>query len=139
MGNLLKLALTALAASSQTSALKVFTGRMIAGLVLAGLALILACAAWGCICAAVWTGLVPSLGPVGAPLIVSALCVIVGGILALTAWALTRRRTPVRAQPELQIEALLAEAGQIIKEHKGAALILAALLGMMAGNDGRRA
>ncbi len=138
MGNLLKLALTTLAASSQTSAFKVFTGRMIAALVLAGLALVLAGAAWGCICAAVWTGLTPSLGPIGAPLIVAALCVMVGGILAISAWVLTRRRQPVRAQPELQVEALLTEAGQVIKEHKGAALILAALLGMMAGNGGRR-
>ena len=137
MGNLLKLALTALAASSQTSALKAFTGRMIAALVLAGLALVMAGAAWGCICAALWIGLTPSLGPVGAPLIVAALCIVVGGILALVAWALTRRRR-ARVQPELQVEALLSEAGQVIKEHKGAALILAALLGMMAGNGGRR-
>ena len=137
MGNLLKLALTALAASSQTSALKVFTGRMIAALVLAGLALVMAGAAWGCICAAVWIGLTPSLGSVGAPLMVAALCIVAGGILAFVAWALARRRRP-RAQPELQVEALLSEAGQVIKEHKGAALILAALLGMMAGNGGRR-
>jgi hypothetical protein len=138
VGNLLKLALTALAASSQASALKVFTGRMIAALVLVGLALVMAGAAWGCICAAVWIGLTPSLGPVGAPLIVAALCIVVGGILALVAWTLARRRRPVRPHAELQVEALLSEAGKVIKEHKGAALILAALLGIMVGNGGRR-
>ena len=137
MGNLLKLALTALAASSQTSALKVFTGRTLAAMVLAILALVMAGAAWGCICAALWIGLTPSLGPVGAPLVVAALCVLVAGILAVIAWALTRRRRP-RIEPGLQAEALLAEASNLIKEHKGAAVLGALLLGMLAGNSGRR-
>ncbi len=137
MGGLLKLALTALAASSQTSALKAFTGRMAAALVLAGLALILAGAAWGCLCAALWIALTPSLGPVGAPLVVAGFCLLAAGILGLIAWALTRRRRS-RVEHELQVETLLAEAGLLIKEHKGAALIAAALLGMMAGNSGRR-
>ncbi len=137
MGNLLKLALTALAASGQTSALKAFTGRTLVAMVLAVLALVMAGAAWGCICAALWIGLTPSLGPVGAPLIVAALCILVAGILALVAWALTRRRR-ARVEPGLQVEALLSEASNLIKEHKGAAVLGALLLGMLAGNSGRR-
>lgn len=137
MGNLLKLVLTALAASSQASALKVFTGRMLAAMVLAALALVLAGGAWGCICAALWIGLTPSLGPVGAPLAVAAFCVLVAGILALVAWALTRRRRS-RVEPAAQVEALLSEANNLIREHKGAAVLGAILLGMLAGNSGRR-
>ena len=137
MGGLLKLALTALAASSQTSALKEFTGRMLAALVLCGLALLLAAAAWGCLCAAIWIWLTPSLGPVGAPLVVAAICLVGGGILGLIAWGLTRRR---RHSPtsDLNLDALLSDAGRLFNEHKGAALLAAALLGLFAGNGRRR-
>jgi fatty acid desaturase len=137
MGSLLKLALTALAASSQTSALKVFTGRMLAAGIIAAVAIALTAAAWGCLCAALWIGLTPSLGPVGAPLAVAGLCIVVAGILALIAWSLIRRRR-ARVNPALQVDALLAEGSRLIGEHKGAALLAAALLGMLAGNSGRK-
>ncbi len=137
MGGLLKLALTALAASSQTSALKVFTGRIIAALVLGGLGLLLVLAAWGCLCAAIWIWLTPSLGPVGAPLVVAAICLVVGGVLGLVAWELTRRQRP-RPTSDLNVDALLSDAGRLINEHKGAALLAAALLGLFAGNGRRR-
>jgi len=137
MGGLLKLALTALAASSQTSALKIFTGRMLAAGVIAGIATVLTAAAWGCLCAALWIGLTPALGPVGAPLAVAGLCIVVAGILALIAWGLVRRRR-ARVNSALQMDALLAEGSRLIGEHKGAALLAAALLGMLAGNSGRK-
>jgi hypothetical protein len=137
MGGLLKLALTALAASSQTSALKVFTRRLIAALVLGGLGLLLVLAAWGCLCAAIWIWLTPSLGPVGAPLVVAAICLVVGGVLGLVAWELTRRQRP-RPASDLNVDALLSDAGRLINEHKGAALLAAALLGLFAGNGRRR-
>jgi hypothetical protein len=137
MGSLLKLALTALAASSQTSALKMFTGRMLAAGVIGVVATLLIAAAWGCLCAALWIGLIPALGPVGAPLAVAGLCIVVAGILVLIAWSLIRRRrAPV--SPQLQFDALLGEGSRLINEHKGAALLVAALLGMLAGNSGRK-
>jgi membrane protein implicated in regulation of membrane protease activity len=135
VGSLLKLALSALA--SGQSSMKIFTGRMAAAAALGGLAILLVLAAWGCLCAALWIGLTPSLGPVGAPLAVAGVCLLAAGILALVAWGLMRRRRP-RINPELQAEALLAEAGRLINEHKGAALLVAALMGMMAGNSRRR-
>jgi len=137
MGSLLKLALTALAASSQTSALKIFTGRMLAAGVIGVVATLLIAAAWGCLCAALWIGMIPALGPVGAPLAVAGLCIVIAGILALIAWSLIRRRrAPV--SPQLQFDALLGEGSRLINEHKGAALLVAALLGMLAGNSGRK-
>ena len=137
MGSLLKLALTALAASSQTSALKIFTGRMLAAGVIGVVATLLIAVAWGCLCAALWIGMIPALGPVGAPLAVAGLCIVIAGILALIAWSLIRRRrAPV--SPQLQFDALLGEGSRLINEHKGAALLVAALLGMLAGNSGRK-
>jgi hypothetical protein len=136
MGSLLKLALSALA-SSQSPALRIFTGRVLVAAVLGSLAVMLGAAAWGCLCAALWLGLTPSLGPVGAPLVVSGVCIALAGVLALVAWYLTRRRRPA-ANPALQAELLFAEASRLITEHKGAALLAAALIGMMAGNGRRR-
>lgn len=137
MGSLLKLALTALAASSQTSALKNFTGRMLAAGIIVLVAVALTAAAWGCLCAALWIGLTPALGPVGAPLAVAGLCIVIAGILALIARGLVRRRQ-ARVNPQLQFDALIGEGSRLINEHKGAALLVAALLGLLAGNSGRK-
>jgi fatty acid desaturase len=137
MGSLLKLALTALAASSQTSALKDFTGRMLAAGVIAAIAVVLTAAAWGCLCAALWIGLIPVWGPVGAPLAVAGMCIVVAGILGLIAWRMMRRRR-ARVNPQLQLDALLSEGSRLIGEHKGAALLAAALLGMFAGGGRKK-
>ena len=110
---------------------------MLAAGVIGVVATLLIAVAWGCLCAALWIGLIPALGPVGAPLAVAGLCIVVAGILALIAWSLIRRRrAPV--SPQLQFDALLGEGSRLINEHKGAALLVAALLGMLAGNSGRK-
>jgi hypothetical protein len=137
MGSLLKIALSALAASRGSSALGAFTGRMAAAALLGGCALLLAAAAWACACAALWIALIPSLGPAGAPLVVAGACLLLGGILALVAWLAVRRR---RARPldGLQLDAVLTEAGRLINEHKVAALLAATLAGMLAASNGRK-
>jgi hypothetical protein len=137
MGSLIKLALSALAASSQTSALAAFSGRMVAGGVLGVVALLLAGAAWGCACAALWIALIPALGPVGAPLVVAGVCLSVAGLLALAAWQLVRRRR-ARAVNHLQLDAVMAEAGKLIQEHKVEAVVAAIVAGFVAGNSGRK-
>lgn len=137
MGSLIKLALSALAASSQTSALAAFSGRMVAGGVLGVVALLLAGAAWGCACAALWIALIPALGPVGAPLVVAGVCLSVAGLLALAAWQLVRRRR-ARAVNHLQLDAVMAEAGKLIQEHKVEAIVAAIVAGFVAGNSGRK-
>ena len=137
MGSLLKFALSALATSRVSSALGAFTGRMAAAALLGGCALLLAAAAWGCACAALWIALIPSLGPAGAPLVVAGACLLLAGILALVAWLAVHRR---RARPVdgLQLDAVLTEAGRLINEHKVAALLAAALAGMLAASNGRK-
>ena len=137
MGSLLKIALSVLAASKGSSAFAAFTGRMMAAALLGTLAILLALGAWGCVCAALWIALIPSLGPAGAPLFVAGACLLLAGILALIGWLLIRRR---RARPVdgLQLDALVGEASRFINEHKGAALLAAALAGMLAANSGRK-
>ncbi len=137
MGSLIKLALSALAASSQSSAFAAFTGRMAAAALLGFIALVLAGAAWGCAGAALWIALIPPLGPVGAPLVVAAVCLVFAGILALIAWLLMRRRR-ARLGEGLQLDALLAQAGNLINEHKLGALLVAVLAGILAGNSTRK-
>jgi hypothetical protein len=137
MGSLLKLVLSALAASSRGSAFAALTGRMAVAALLGGFAVLLVAAAWGCACAALWIALIPALGPAWAPLVVAGACLAMAGILALIAWLVMRRR---RARPSdgLQVDVLLAEAGRVINEHKGAALLAAALAGMLAASNGRK-
>ncbi len=137
MGSLLKLALSALAASSRSSAIAAFTGRMAAVVLLSGLAGLLAIAAWGCACAALWIALIPALGPAGAPLVVAAACLVFAGVLAFVAWFVMRRRRP-RPGDGLQLEALLAQAERFFNDHKGAALLAAVIAGMIAANSGRK-
>jgi glycerol-3-phosphate acyltransferase PlsY len=138
MGSLLKLALSALAASSQSSAFAAFSGRMAVAAVLGVAALLLAGAAWACACAAIWIALIPALGPVGAPLVVAAICLVFAGILALVAWLLIRRRRRARLGEGLQVDVLLEEAGRLINENKVGALLAAALVGILAGSSGRK-
>ncbi len=121
MGSLLKLALSALAASSQNSALTAFSGRMAASGVLAVVAILLAGVAWGCACAALWIGVAPTLGPVGAPLVVAGVCL-----------------TVARAVNHLLLDAVLADAGKLIQEHKIEAILAAIIAGFVAGNNGRK-
>lgn len=138
MGSLLKLALSALAASGQASAFAALRVRMAAGTVLAIGALLLATAAWACACAALWIALIPPLGPVGAPLAVAGACLALAAIMGLVAWLLVRRRRAASLGDEVQLEALVAEAGKLIKEHKLGALVAAALAGFVAGDSTRK-
>jgi len=59
------------------------------------------------------------------------------GALALVASSLMRRARP-RPVEMLDTDGLLGEASRYVNEHKGAALLAAALAGVIAGNSGRR-
>lgn len=134
MGSLLRFVLSVLAASSRSSAIAAFSGRVVAVIVCASFAALLAVAAIGCVGAALWIALIPVPGPVGAPFTVSAAFLVPAGILTLFARLLMRRK---RLGDTLQAELLLGETGRFFNENKGAALLAAALAGMLAGNDSR--
>ena len=137
MGSLLKLAAWALIESSKAGAVRDATIRLTAAAFCAGLAALLMLAVLGCVATAIWTFALPSLGPVGAPLVVAAALLAVILILAMAAWLIMRHRRPrpsAAAAPQL----LLREARHLFNEHKGAVLLAAVVAGMAAANGGRK-
>lgn len=86
----------------------------------------------GCFIAALWVGLLPALGPVGAPLVCAGVLLLICVILALFAFFSSRRRSP----PPI---AALSDAfqgfdpGPFLRQHKFDLLIGALLLGLMTG------
>ena len=86
-----------------------------------------------CAVAALWIWLVPQFGPVDAPLIVAAGFLVLAVILLLLGkWLMKPRRVSA------ETEALTAEIGSFVQNHKGVVLLLTALAGLVAGRDGRK-
>lgn len=87
-----------------------------------------------CAAAALWIGLHPIAGPIGAPLIVAAVLL----VLALVASALAHRALRPRPAPAPttvgSTESLLAEAAGLVAAHKIPVLLAAVLAGMVAGS-----
>lgn len=100
---------------------------------LAGVA---AMAAVGCSLVALWTVVVPRLGPAGAALILAGTLALLCLALLALAFALARRgqRGPGL---EANAEASLQAAAQLFKEHKGALLLAALVAGLSAGAGGK--
>jgi len=137
MGSLIKLATWALIESGRAGSARAATMRMSAAALCAGLAAVLALAAFGCAATALWIVTLPSLGPVGAPLVVAASLSIATVILAMTGWLIvrhSRHESDVAAVPEF----LLFEATRLFNEHKGAVLLAALVAGMVAANGSRK-
>jgi hypothetical protein len=137
MGSLIKLATWALIESGRAGSARAATIRMTAAALCAGLAAVLVLAAFGCAATALWIVVLPSLGPVGAPLVVAAGLSIVTLILAMTGWQIvrhSRQRADVAAAPEF----LLSEATRLFSEHKGAVLLAALVAGMAVANGSRK-
>jgi len=137
MGSLIKLAAWILIESSRAGNVRAATIRMTVAALCAGLAALLVLAALGCTAAALWTLTLPSLGPVGAPLIVAAALSTTALILTTAAWlAMRHRRRNPDAITEPQM--LLSAATRLYNEHRGAVLLAAVVAGMAAANGGRR-
>ena len=137
MGSLIKLATWALIESGKAGSARAATVRMTAAAFCLGLAVLLALAAFGCAATALWIVTLPSLGPVGAPLVVAAGLSIVTLILAVTGWLVlhrSRQGSTIAIAPEF----LLSEAMRLFSEHKGAVLLAALVAGMAAANGSRK-
>ncbi len=137
MGSLIKLAAWLLIESGRAGSVRAATIRMTTAALCAGLAAVLMPAALGCVATALWIFTLPSLGPVGAPLVVAATLSTVVLILATAAWLIMRhswRRRDAATAPQL----LLSEATRLFNEHKGAVLLAAIVAGMAAANGGRK-
>jgi hypothetical protein len=137
MGSLIKLATWALIESGKAGSARAATVRMTAAVFCLGLAVLLALAAFGCVATALWIVMLPSLGPVGAPLVVATGLSIVTLILGMTGWLVlhrSRQGSTIAIAPEF----LLSEAARLFREHKGAVLLAALVAGMAAANGGRK-
>ena len=138
MGSLIKLAAWILIESSRAGNVRAATMRMAVGALCAGLAAaLLALAALGCAATALWTLGLPSLGPVGAPLIVAAALSTTALILTTVAWLAMRHRRP-NPDATMEPQMLLSAATRLFTEHRGAVLLAAVVAGMAAANGGRR-
>lgn len=134
----LALALTGAAAAPPPRRSLVATGFAVAALGFAGLAVIAAVATSA---AALWIGVRPLVGPVGAPLVVAAALL----VLALIALGLAHRATrpvpaalpapsaPSGANDAVLARAALAEATRLVVAHKVPVLLVALLAGWQAG------
>jgi len=98
---------------------------------------VLALAALGCGATALWIVALPSLGPVGAPLVVAASLSIATVALAMAGWLVVRRSRP-RSDIAVAPEFLLSEATRLFSEHKGAVLLAALVAGMAVANGSRK-
>ena len=137
MGNLIELTARLLIESGRAGGARAATIRMTAAALCAGLAAVLMLAALGCAATALWIVALPSLGTVGAPLVVAATLSTVALILAIAVWLVMRhgwRRQGGAMAPQL----LLSEATRLFNEHKGVALLAAVVAGMAAATNGRK-
>jgi hypothetical protein len=130
METLVRLAVIA-ASSHQAASRAGLAGRQTAIVVaLALLAGLLGLAALGCAAAALWLEFLPIAGPVVAPLVVAGALL----LLALAAFVTLRRLTArAAAEAEATRSKLVAQALDLVKDHKGAALLAALLAGLAAG------
>ena len=137
MGSLVKLATWALVEARGAGRVRAAAIRMGMLAACAAFAAILALGALGCAAAALWSFALPSLGPVGAPLVVAAALLVVAAIVVATTWLATRdRRT--KPAPAAGPPLLMAEATRLFNGHKGVVLLAAVVAGMVAANGGRK-
>ncbi|QQS12147.1 MAG: hypothetical protein IPK81_21955 [Rhodospirillales bacterium] len=136
MGTLITLALRAAVESGAQNALRDSVMRAVIAGLCAMCAAVLTLAALGCAVAALWIHALPTLGPAGAPL--AAAAALVGAALAAAgaAW-LVLRRPRRRVDPTTMPRQMLAEAGRMVGQHKGAALLAALVAGMVVARGGR--
>jgi len=101
------------------------------------LAALCAGAAVGCGIAALWIYLVPLIGAVGAPLVVAGVFLVLCLILLAAARSVLRSRKPVRVKIDgSEIE--IGDVERLIRGHKGTALLIAVVAGLLAANQARK-
>jgi len=104
----------------------------------AALAAVMMLGAIGCLAAALWIYTLPSLGPVGAPLVVAAALLILTLILVAIACRIRRPGRRKAAAASSAAASLAPEIARILRDHKGTVLLAAALAGMAAASGRRK-
>jgi hypothetical protein len=101
-------------------------------------AALFAVAALGCAAAALWLALLPSVGPIYAPLILAGVLLLIALVILAFARRTLRRRPPQSTSvAPAELAALLEAAEPLFNEHKGTALLAALIAGLVAGRGGR--
>ena len=138
MGSLIKLAVSALLATGGVNHLQASITRLVVVAACAALAAVMMLGVLGCLAAALWIYTLPSLGPVGAPLVVAGAFLIVTLILVAIACRVRRpgRRKPAAAPAGSA--SLAPELARILRDNKGTVLLAAALAGMAAASGRRK-
>jgi hypothetical protein len=131
MEPVIRAAILAIIRGGATDSIDTTSSRFAATTLCAVAAAVLAMAAMGCAAAALWMWGVPHLGAIGASLVVSA--TLAAACLTVLAAMKHLRTHSETAQPSGGTPALLlAEAGRLFKDHKGAILTAALLAGLAA-------
>jgi len=137
MESLIRLAIMALTESNAADRIAASSRRWAGASLCALVALVLVVTSVGCTSAALWIWGIPRFGPVGAPLAVAGILL----VLSIAAFALMRRTLrPRRMAPSphnAASTALLADAMRLCKSNKSAALIAALVAGLAAGRSER--
>lgn len=128
IGDLIKIA----AAVAESSAARP-AGRCVACAAVGTVAAVLCViTASGCALTALWIYLLPEMGPVGAPLVVAGVLLVMCFImLAVVRYGLTPRAPPPRAAAAPAL--LLADVTRLVKDNKAPVLLTALLAGLVAG------
>jgi hypothetical protein len=138
MGSLIKLIASTLLATGGVDHLQATITRLVLVALCAALAAVMMLGALGCLAAALWIYTLPSLGPVGAPLVVAAAFLIVTLILVAVACRLRRPGWRKAAAAPAAGASLAPEIARLLKEHKGTVLLAAAIAGMAAASGRRK-
>ncbi|TWB23341.1 hypothetical protein FBZ89_10294 [Nitrospirillum amazonense] len=107
------------------------------------MAMLAVIAAVGLLCAALWAGLEPQMGPVWTPALVALALIVLCLVLLLVMRLLVSRREPpappvVHPALDLDPEVLLTEAQRLVVQHKVPALLAAVVAGLIVGSPGSR-
>jgi hypothetical protein len=106
--------------------------------VVAFLMALFALAAIGCLLAALWIYVGRTIGPAAAPAIVGAVLLLLAGACALLFRLPRAKRTPEHANPIPELASITRALPELVREHAGAIMAGAVLLGLLTGSNRRR-
>ena len=142
MNSIVKMALSALLQGSLASRAAEAAGRLSVPVLFGMVGLFFAIAAVGCLTAALWLLVLPSVGPVWAPVICAGALLAVGGIVVMTGFMISRRMKE-RSRPSLASlgdaipDGLLDDIGDMLKRNQGSLLAAALIAGFIAATRRR--
>jgi hypothetical protein len=142
MKSIVMMALSALLQGSLVSRAAETAGRLSIPILFGMIAAMFAIAAIGCLAAALWIFLIPSVGPVWAPVICAGALFALAGILVATGIAISRRmkaraHAPLPSLAAAIPDGLLDDVGDMLKKNQGALLAAALVAGIFAATRRR--